>query len=272
MGTEIFYFSGTGNCLSAAKELADKMQAAIVPIASLKDRETVETDADIIGFVFPVYYGELPVIVRDFARKLTGINGKYIFAVCTYGGGASRSLEILKGILKEKGGMLSAGFGIHMPQNAFRKPWENNRKIYAACSRRLASVAGTVESGEQGMFYENRLLQALLLPMHELFKPLYKKGFLKYSNAPKDTPLDELMAMTDKSFSTSEECNGCGICARVCPVANISLENKKPVWLNHCQNCLACYNWCPNKAIKGGVTQTGYYYRNPQIDITEFML
>lgn len=272
MRTEIYYFSGTGNCLSVAKELAELLQATLVPIASQKDKSADEINADKIGIIFPVYYGELPIIVRDFAKKLTGIGSKYIFAVCTYGGGASQSLKILKNILTEGGGTLSAGFGIHMPQNAFHKPWENNQKIYAACSRRLGSVASIIESMKQGMFYENWLLQLLLLPMHELFKPLYKKGFLKYSNAPTDTPLDELMAMTDKSFSTSEECNGCGICAKVCPVSNISLESKRPVWLNHCQNCLACYNWCPNKAIKGGIAQKDYYYCHPKVKIDEFMM
>jgi hypothetical protein len=33
------------------------------------------------------------MIIEEFARKLEGISGKYIFAVCTYGGAASASLR-----------------------------------------------------------------------------------------------------------------------------------------------------------------------------------
>jgi len=41
-------------------------------------------------------------------------------------------------------------------------------------------------------------------------------------------------------FHTDETCTGCGTCARVCPAENISIAEKKPVWHDQCEFCLAC--------------------------------
>jgi len=49
------------------------------------------------------------------------------------------------------------------------------------------------------------------------------------------------------------------------------MTDNRPVWLHRCENCLACYNRCPTKAIRGGIASKGYYYRHPNIGITETM-
>ena len=62
------------------------MGGELIPIASVVDKEVIETDADVVGIVFPTYYepyGGVPIIVRKFARKLEDIDSKYIFAICT---------------------------------------------------------------------------------------------------------------------------------------------------------------------------------------------
>jgi ferredoxin len=170
-----------------------------------------------------------------------------------------------------RGGELSAEYGIHMPQNAFLKAWENNDKIIARGSRKMDVVARNTKDGKRGAFFRNIPLDLMLSPMHTLFKPLYVKKFVQMTGAPADTPFDELIAYSDKNFITNADCNGCGLCARVCPVNNINIADGKPLWLHHCENCLACYNWCPNKAIGGGVAQKGYYYRHPKVKIAEFI-
>ena len=62
-----------------------------------------------------------------------------------------------------------------------------------------------------------------------------------------------------------------GLVRRVCPVNNIIITDKKPIWQHHCENCLACYNWCPVKAIRGGIAAKNYYYRRPEIKIAEMI-
>ena len=86
---EVYYFSGTGNSLVLAKLVAERLGGALIPIASVIDREKIEPAADVIGITFPVYYADAPNIVRRFAEKLANTEGKYIFAISNYGGGAA---------------------------------------------------------------------------------------------------------------------------------------------------------------------------------------
>jgi ferredoxin len=49
-----------------------------------------------------------------------------------------------------------------------------------------------------------------------------------------------------KKFRINTDCNSCGICAKVCPAANISLNgNGKPCWSDHCEYCLAVSIYAP---------------------------
>ncbi len=127
---EIYYFSGTGNSLSVAEDIAQKIGANLIPIASLIDKKSVKPTADVVGIIFPVYYMEPPMIVEKFVKRLEGLHGKYIFAICTYGGGTGISLRMLNRYIHSSGGVLSAAFGVQMPQNAFFKFWENRTKIF----------------------------------------------------------------------------------------------------------------------------------------------
>ncbi len=116
MAAEIYYFSGTGNSLYISKELCKRLSNAdVIPIASLNDKEIIDPKTSVMGIVFPVYYNDIPNIIKHFINKLENIEGMYIFAICNYGGAAGSSLKNLKYLLKNKGGALSAGFGIHMP-------------------------------------------------------------------------------------------------------------------------------------------------------------
>jgi ferredoxin len=269
--TEIYYFSGTGNSLSVAREIAARTEANLIPIASLVDEVSVKPQADVVGIVFPVYYLEPPMIVVQFAKKLEVLNGKYVFVVCTYGGGTGISLRMLKRLINSRGGVLSAAYGVQMPQNAFHKLRENRQKIYLRWEKKLALIVKITEAkGKTSPV--NIWLEWIITPLHILFfKNICRKHFMKLSNLPNGLEYDEYKHAVDRSFFTNANCSGCGICSRVCPVNNIEIRDNKPVWLNHCENCLACYNWCPNKAIEGCVTHSGYFYHHPKIQVSDML-
>ena len=64
------------------------------------------------------------------------------------------------------------------------------------------------------------------------------------------------LVLTSKAFHIEGNCVGCGKCVKLCPLNNISLQDKKPQWGNTCTHCMACICNCPTEAIEyGKITQ-----------------
>ena len=145
----IYFFSGTGNTLYVAKELASLMGGELVPITSAVCADRICPEADIVGIVYPVYYGGLPPVVYDFAKKLSGLENKYVFAVSYYGGSHGFSVIMLEECVVAAHGTLAAAYGIHMPQNAFKKFCETNNRIVAGNKKRCYTIARNTNLGKK---------------------------------------------------------------------------------------------------------------------------
>ena len=75
-----------------------------------------------------------------------------------------------------------------------------------------------------------------------------------------------------KNFKVNSSCNGCGICEKTCPARNISLENGKPIWAKKCEDCMACVQHCPKKAIYfNSKTINKKRYINRNIELKELL-
>ena len=60
MKTIIYYFTGTGNSLAAAKQIGAALnECELVSIASLKDTPRIHPEAERVGIVFPLYFSGL---------------------------------------------------------------------------------------------------------------------------------------------------------------------------------------------------------------------
>jgi len=58
---EIFTFSGTGNSLHVARELAARLpDTSLIPIMGVVGQEEVKTHADAVGLVFPIHALTVP--------------------------------------------------------------------------------------------------------------------------------------------------------------------------------------------------------------------
>jgi ferredoxin/flavodoxin len=274
MTIAIYYFSGTGNTLCVAKDIAAQTGGTLIPVASLMNRDFIKIDAEVIGIIFPVYYNELPLIIKRFTGKLDNLEHKYIFAVCTFGGSAGNSLKSLRQLIGARRGILSATYRVHMPQNSFRKFFENHALLYSTWDKQAATVVRNTAARKQGDFFRHIWLGPFFMLVDFSMSKMqgtYKKSFAKLSNSSPDSGMVEIIHLNDTSFSVTEKCTGCGICEQVCPVNNITMTGKKPVRQHRCENCLACYNWCPVKAVRGGIAAKNYYYRRPGIKIAEMV-
>lgn len=267
--TTVYYFSGTGNSLSLARLIAQKTSASLLPIAGFLNANSIPVKEDAFGIVFPVYYGNMPVIVKQFVRKLEGITGKYVFAVCTYGGSKGNAVKNLKSMLNARGGKLSLVYGIHMPQNAFYKRSEKREKLYSKAANLLKDINVLIDSRSTGYHSSDRFMDIITSPMSGLFEPMSIKGLQQITHCTATSNIDELIRTAGSTFCAGEGCSGCGTCARVCPVGNITMTGDKPVWQAHCENCLACYNLCPSKAIDGPIVKNGYFYLHPGLKLQD---
>jgi len=75
-----------------------------------------------------------------------------------------------------------------------------------------------------------------------------------------------------RRYRFTEACNGCGICAKVCPARAITVfEGKKPrVDPKKCDHCEGCTMLCPQKAIRfGKITPDSRRYKHPDVSLGE---
>lgn len=262
MTAAIYYFSGTGNSYAVAKEISSRLHASFIPIPSVIHQREIEPRADCIGIVFPVYYADAPNIVCSFVSKLKGLSSKYIFAVCTYGGGKGSAIKSLKSALRD--GKITASYGIHMPQNAFAKPRENKTKLYEKAHQMSDLIVKRTKKCAKGFVASEWVVDMLQRPSVYLIRPIVRNYLLKTVKGSKEDSYSSLVNRLDCLFSVNDKCRGCEICVKVCPAANIAMENGKPNWLHRCENCLACFNFCPERAIQSKIAQNDYRYIHPE--------
>ncbi len=277
MKTVIYYFSGTGNSLVVARDIAGKMNGEIISIPSVIDNKNITTDADVIGIVFPVYNAVcqgMPIMVKNFANKLVNLDSKYIFTICTCLGWSNVTINKLGEIIKARGGKLSAGFTVIMPDNSSPVGKEKQLKLFNKWKKKLEIILRYIDAHKIGKFENPTIFNLIMIPFLLGGKKKTIKLYSKLANAS-NLPYDELVHFSDRSFIVNDKCNGCGICVKICPANDIEMINDRPVWHNRCESCLACVNWCPQKAIIGSIVSvnkvpTGYHH--PEVKLSNMYL
>jgi len=259
MGIKIFYFSGTGNSLYVAKQLAAKLgDAEIISIAKVIGKE-IDISCDKVGIVFPVYAWGPPKIVVEFVKGID-LKDKYIFSIATYGGFIGGTLVNFNNILKTTGAKISAGFGLKQPSNYVigygnrKSSKEEFRKVAEKSEKRIDEIANIVKNGIGSG------IEKSLAPINSLTNLVYR-GFISH------------LKEQEKGFWVNENCNNCKICEKICPVENIKEVNDKREWQGKCEMCMACIQWCPKEAIQyGKATAKRRRYQHPEIKVEEMIL
>ncbi len=258
MKTVIYYFTGTGNSLAAAKKIAAALgDCEVVGIASFANtRGAIASGTDRIGIVCPVYFAGLPAMAASFAERLDLTAANYVFSVVTHGGdGGAAALRQLDGILKEKAGRgLDAGFAVHMPGNyilMYDSPaGEKRDRLLAAADAGLERIAGQIRQEERPNLPNS--------PVARIVKALTYPWFRSHVHG------------NDRKFTVSEACTSCGTCASICPAGNIEMVDGRPVWNHRCELCCGCIHLCPAEAIQAGSrTEKRQRYRHPDLEIED---
>jgi ferredoxin len=237
--------------------------------------------------VFPCYLAQLngiPSIVEAFVKRLEGLAGKYIFAVCSYGGfgpvNALPTLKNLSSLIRSMGGELSGAFSVRLPLNNLDYdhmpvPVERDQElILRRASRKIEAICLRIIHRKGTRHRRMKSFTGLLLaPMYSMMRKVIEGSLRSAAKEEQGSALGfrELIPLTDKSISVDANCTGCGICADVCPVENIKLIEGKPQWRHRCEMCLACDEWCPRKAIHHWCKSIGKDYHHPGVTIADMI-
>ncbi len=258
--TIIYYFTGTGNSLSAARGIASSLgDTELVPLIGLRSQKgPIVPSAERIGFVFPVHRFTVSEVVIEVLPKLDLSSAKYIFIVMTMGGIGNGAVRFATKLVKEKCGRTpDASFALVMPGNfaPMQRPpdgLKRDRQLEKS-GRRLEAIIQAISSGKKMRPGWDPLSVALLT---------LTKGGVERNKGKGDT-----------FYTVDDRCTGCGICNRICPMNNISLDkNVRPVWNHDCTSCAACLNFCPTQAIQMKVmlgTEGRGRYRHPDLRIED---
>ena len=257
MKTTIYFYTGTGNSLWTAKKLSELLENIELIPMTLSGEVPINSNAENIGLIFPVHIWGIPFRVIDFLNRLETDCSKYYFAVAVNAGQVAATLIQLKMLLQKKNINLSTGFSISMPSNYI--PWsgaiaqEKQQKKFKEALDKISRIAVSIRAKEEKAPEKGPGWQNIF------FSAIYRSSF---TQVPK----------MDKSFFVDEKCTSCGICEKICPAQNILAIHGKPTWQRHCEQCLACLQWCPEEAIQyGKCTTKRKRYHHPEIKLSDML-
>ena len=234
----ILYFSGTGNSRYVARKIAKELNDELISLNQLikeeKTDELTSTDKPFI-FVCPTYAWRLPIVVTDFIKntKFSGSNKVYFIMTC--GGDTGKSIKYIQKLCKYKNWQLKGMAEIKMPENyiaLFPVPdKETSKQIIKEADKQIDKITSDINA-------ENEF---------ETITPSGLGGTIKSGIT---NVAFYKMFVNAKGFHYTDKCIGCGKCVDLCPLNNINLKDKKPVWKNNCTHCMACICGCPTEAIE----------------------
>ncbi len=248
---KIFWFSGTGNSLWAAKKLAYATKAELVSLADTLNLTEIPVEDDAVGFVFPTYLGDIPWPAKEMLLKLRAKPGTYFFAVMTSTDGDSGlSFCCIDQALHSLGHTLSLARNLQMPGNLLPKAVKAQEDILKEAPTEVKDILGDIFDRKVNYKSENK-------------NP--GKRFVE------STPFYSPKALI-KRFRIADRCTGCGTCAKLCPMGNIAITDGNPVRGSRCAACFACMHWCPEHATisKLPVIKKRTQYHHPSIRMKDF--
>jgi len=233
----ILFFSGTGNSEYVAKRIAKETGEEVINLGDRireKNYDPISSDSRWI-IVAPTYAWRLPRFVDDYLRRIELRGSRDVYFVLTCGGQIGNAGKYAKMLCDAKGLEYRGLAEVVMPENyiaMFSAPGE--AEALAIIGKAEPVIDRIIERIKAG-----RTLEERVTVLDKFLSSAVNCGFYK-------------LYVNDKAYRVSGECIDCGLCEKICPLGNISIENGKPKWNGNCTQCMACMNHCPVKAIDYG--------------------
>ena len=239
MKKRIYYFTGTGNSMRAARVIASALGDTEIVSMRMNPEDVPATDCEVVGFIYPVYHWTIPEPAERFVEKLEINPDAYVFVVAMPSFICGYACERLNQILDSKGVRLAYGNLVNSVANyvIVYPPFPSPKLRVPKTEKKLKKIAEEIVSRTK--------------------RDYPKAGRRVRRNMDSFMgPYMELQISADNPFTVSDDCISCGLCTRVCPCKNLTMENGKPKFNHHCANCMACVTSCPKRAIGYNITDS----------------
>ncbi len=246
----IFCYSGSGNCLDIAKNIAKRLGDTDIVMMRAEPEVKDVRGAKRVGFVFPCYAGGLPGDVERFVSELRVDPESYTFGVVSYAGYPGVGMAKINAIvpLDYWAGISHQCSCIWLMPHTLMLPMLDASRAQARSEKLAAKIADDV-----------------LYVKHLSGRPLSNPV-----NALEAKAWPMLSGKKAAKMTVTDSCVGCGQCARLCPRGNISIVNGRASIGTNCIGCLSCLQYCPKQAINmGGATVRRERYHNPNVSAAD---
>lgn len=248
----IYCYSGSGNCLDMAKNIAKELGDTDIIMMRSFPAKTDATEAKRVGFIFPCYGGGLPGNVESYVKSIhIGIDA-YKFAIVQFAG--------------------YMGCGLHKIDKIVNLDYWNGMSNHCSCiwlmPHYLTMPPLPVSASQKRSEKKAKEFAADIKAMKHSAKKPPKCALFALESAA----LASQNSKRVKKFAANDKCESCGQCVKLCPNGNIRLVDGKPSFGTNCIGCLSCVQYCPNQAINiGSITKHRARYHNANIKATGLM-
>ena len=231
------YLSGTGNtkhCLTRLLSGID-LEARVIPVESAEAVSAIRDD-DEIYLACPTQFSNMPYMIRDFITTNKDLwAGKKVFCLTTMGAFSGDGTGCCARLLKKYGAQVTGGLQVRMPDavcdsRMLKKPLEENRRIVREADAKLDKAAAEIKGSRNPK-------EGLSFFAH--IAGLFGQRLWFYN---KTTGYSSRLKISDA-------CAGCGLCAKNCPVGNLTIKDGRAVSAGRCAMCYRCISTCPKQAV-----------------------
>ncbi len=219
---------------------------------------------DVVVFGTPVIAGRVPNVLLKFLDTIEG-GGALAVPIVLYGNrNFDDALIELRNILEDRGfhTIAAAAFiGEHSFSKVLAAGRPDSEDMETAARFADQAADKLVELVRSSRGDNDRMAEALKMtgPVkvegHDPIRPYYQ---------PRDRKGNHINILKVKPKLDQTKCNGCGICADVCPMGSIKKETPGTVD-GICIKCCGCVKKCPEEALY--FDDKGYLYHKEELEI-----